>query len=85
MPARWQWFFRLAVLFFGAAAPVDALGYRLGDSRSPAVKMFVSCLEKAYSEGAYLSTDGGRSARRLLSNRLPDTGLKRGPTAAGEV
>ena len=67
MPAKWQWFFGLAVLFFGAATSVDALAYGPGDNRSPAVKMLVSCLEKAYSEGAYLSTDGGRSAKRLLS------------------
>jgi hypothetical protein len=70
MAAKWQWLFRLAVLFFGAAVSVDALGYGRygpGDNRSPAVKMLVSCLEKAYSEGAYLSTDGGRSAKRLLS------------------
>ena len=66
MPSKWQWFFTLAVLFFGAAASSDALGYGQ-DSRSPAVKILVSCLEKAYSEGAYLSTDGGRSAKRLLA------------------
>jgi hypothetical protein len=64
--ARWRWFSAMAVLFVGAAASSDALGYGQ-DSRSPAVKMLVSCLEKAYSDGAYLSTDGGRSAKRLLS------------------
>ncbi len=66
MHARWQLFFRMAVLLLGAAASSDALGYGQ-DSRSPAVKMLVSCLGKAYSEGAYLSTDGGRSAKRLLA------------------
>jgi hypothetical protein len=54
------------VLLFGVAASSDALAYGQ-DSRSPAVKALASCLESAYSEGAYLSTDGGRSARRLLS------------------
>ena len=73
MPAKWQGFFGLAVLFFGAAMSVDALAYGPGDNRSPAVKMLLSCLEKAYSEGAYLSTDGGRSAKRLLS-KCPSEG-----------
>jgi hypothetical protein len=63
---RWQGLAGLVILVFGAAAPSDALGYGQ-DSRSPAVKALESCLEKAYSEGAYLSTDGGRSAKRLLS------------------
>jgi hypothetical protein len=67
MPAKWQWFFTLVVLFFGAAVSVDALGYGPGDNRSPAVQTLVGCLERMYPEGAYLSTDGGRSAKRLLS------------------
>ena len=62
----WQGFSGLAMLFVGAAASSDALGYGQ-DSRSPAVKILVGCLEKAYSEGAYLSTDGGRSTKRLLA------------------
>jgi hypothetical protein len=66
MPARWQWFVTMAVLLFGVAAPSDAFAYGV-DNRSQAVKMFDSCLAKAYSEGAYLSTDGGRSAKRLLA------------------
>jgi hypothetical protein len=65
--ARWQGFFGLAVLFFGAGVSVDALGYGQGDTRSPAVQTLVKCLERMYPVGAYLSTDGGRSAKRLLS------------------
>jgi hypothetical protein len=65
--SRWQGFSGLAVLFFGAAVSVDALGYGPGDNRSPAVQTLAKCLERMYPVGAYLSTDGGRSAKRLLS------------------
>src|SRR5690242_2530163 len=72
MPGRWQWLFGMTVLFCGAAVTSDALAYG-EDKRSPAVKTFESCLAKAYSEGAYLSTDGGRSAKRLLA-KCPSEG-----------
>jgi hypothetical protein len=65
--ARWQGFFGLGVLFVGAAVSAGALGYGPGDNRSPAVQTLAGCLERMYAEGAYLSTDGGRSAKRLLS------------------
>ncbi len=54
------------MLLFGVAASSDALAYGQ-DTRSTAVKVLDSCLTKAYSEGAYLSNDGGRSAKRLLA------------------
>jgi hypothetical protein len=66
--ARWQGFSGLAVLFFGAAVSADAqYGPAGGDNRSPAVQSLESCLERMYPVGAYLSTDGGRSAKRLLA------------------
>jgi hypothetical protein len=65
--AGWQGLSGLAVLFFGAAVSADALGYSGVDNRSPAVQTLESCLERMYPVGAYLSTDGGRSAKRLLS------------------
>jgi len=65
--ARWQGCSGLAVLLLGAAVAADAQGYSAGDNRSPVVQTFERCLERTYPEGAYLSTDGGRSAKRLLS------------------
>jgi hypothetical protein len=65
--SRWQGFSGLAVLFVGVGVSVDALGYGPGDNRSPAVQTLAQCLERMYPVGAYLSTDGGRSAKRLLS------------------
>jgi hypothetical protein len=66
MPVRWQWCFGVAVVLSAIAVSSNALAYG-EDNRSPAIKTFESCLEKAYSEGAYISTDGGRSAKRLLA------------------
>jgi hypothetical protein len=67
--AGWPVLSTVTVVFFAAAVPTHAQGYTSsgGDNRSPAIKTLESCFEKTYPDGAYLSTDGGRSAKRLLA------------------
>jgi hypothetical protein len=66
---RWrQGLSGLVVLILAVVASVGAHGYgpEGTDNRSQAIQAFESCLEKMYPEDPYFSTDGGRSAKRLL-------------------
>jgi hypothetical protein len=66
--ARWHGLFGLVMLFGAGVSAADAqYSSSEVDNRSPAVQTLESCLERTYPVGAYLSSDGGRSAKRLLS------------------
>jgi hypothetical protein len=63
----------LVALFLGGAVSAQAQGYTAsgGDNRSQPVKTLEDCFARMYADGAYLSSDGGRSAKRLLA-KCPD-------------